>query len=342
MKVKTEKSCGSGRFLTLASFGIACVYLGRQSAHLGLLAETTTPVTTIDSLETITTVAKARAVLAHALMRTWDLDRDEEMIMLPKGSISSARYFLDKFVQECASSKLALPVAGQTLTCLDWSNRYVRQFPGCTTKYDYKFSGEKNIFRRAQQGEIGLIQGDLGEDMQHVPAGLINLAIVTQVFEHVPHFWNAFPNLSRIMAPGGVVLFTVPFAYRWHPFPGDFYRYSPMAIIHAFESSDFVLCQMSTDGWRSLQMHALGLNMEDIGDETYLTQPQSKFSLLVGASNYNAIFQKRNGKTDKCSLDTVSLTNELLRSQLEAFAKGWWPENMEGFPAGGGGFAASN
>jgi hypothetical protein len=147
------------------------------------------------------------------------------------------------------------------------------------------------------------------------------------------------------MAPGGVVLFTVPFAYRWHPFPGDFYRYSSMAIIHAFDSSDFVLCQMSTDGWRSLQMHALGLNMEDIGDETYLTQQkQSQFSLLAGDSNYNAIFQKRNGKTDKCSLDAVPLMNELLRSLLEEYANGRWPEpeNMKGFPAPGGGFATSN
>jgi SAM-dependent methyltransferase len=182
----------------------------------------------------------------------------------------------------------------------------------------------------------GLIQGDIGEDMGHIPENLLDFALVTQVFEHVPHFWNAMPNLKRIMAPGGVVAFSVPFCYQFHAMPGDFYRYSPMALIHIFESSGFAVCQIVSSGWRTVQMHALGLELPDIdGKIEYLTKQRSLHSLIIGASDYALVAQKlRPGDSleQGCTLKRMQLTNEVLVDDLKTYAKGFWPRPMPTFP----------
>jgi hypothetical protein len=173
------------------------------------------------------------------------------------------------------------------------------------------------------------------------------------------------PNLKRIMAPGGVVAFTVPFIYQFHPMPGDFYRYSPMALVHMFESSGFAVCQIVSSGWRSVQskcpslmmneqhpgtlthsfflsltcseVHALGLEMPDIdGKVELLTKKRSLHSLMIGAADYALVAQKlRPGDSldQGCTLERMHLTNEILVDDLKAFTKkGFWPEPMPNFP----------
>ena len=138
------------------------------------------------------------------------------------------------------------------------------------------------------------------------------------------------PNLARLMADNGVIVFSVPFAYRYHAFPGDFYRYTPMAMSHMFQSVGFSVCQIVSDGWRTLQMHALRLQMLDIDNQVeYLSQKRSMHSLLVGASNHGMILQKGN-----CTLDILSLTNEITQVELMKKSKkqSYWPQPMENFP----------
>jgi SAM-dependent methyltransferase len=294
------------------------------------------------------TVEEARKNLATALVHSWDLDRDKELWSNKRDGISAPRALLNTFMLELAQQLGSNVNIGPA--CLDWSLDYMRGFPACTELYDYRYSEKERKFRQATKGVdirkvglsdrslFGLIQGDLGEDLEHVPENLLNFAIVTQVYEHVPHFWNAMPNLKRIMAPGGVVAFSVPFCYQFHPYPGDFYRYSPMALIHMFESSGFAVCQIVSSGWRSVQMHALGLELPDIDQKLYyLTKHRSEHSLMIGAADYALVAQKlRPGETleQGCSMERIQLTNEVLVDDLKAYAHNFWPQPMPNFPFG--------
>ena len=156
--------------------------------------------------------------------------------MPPRSGVTANRFLLNVFMLN-VSQQLLLPHGA---VCLDWSARYLPMFPGCAHKFDFKYSGTRRVFRRSfNQSSRGNIVGDLA-NISHVPSGLLDLAIVTQVFEHVPHFWTATREISRLLKPGGVLLFTVPFSYAFHPSPGDFWRFSPMAVVHLLESSGFV------------------------------------------------------------------------------------------------------
>jgi SAM-dependent methyltransferase len=273
------------------------------------------------------TPMEARKNLALALTQAWDLNADEQLWSRSRyEGVSPPRAMLDLFMEEIGAQ--VGPTVGPA--CMDWQTRYMAAYPGCKKLYDFKYSELGRKYREAQPDNVGIVQADLGEDMSHVPKGLLDFAIVTQVFEHVPHFWNAVPNLARLMADDGVIVFSVPFAYQYHAFPGDFYRYTPMALSHMFQSVGFSVCQMVSDGWRTLQMHALGLQMPDIDNQVdYLSQKRSMHSLLIGASNYGMILQKGN-----CTLDRLSLTNEIM--QLELMNKSnnffFWPQPMENFP----------
>jgi hypothetical protein len=301
------------------------------------------------------TVNEARKNLATALVHAWDLDRDKELWSTPQGGVSVPRVMLNTFMLELSQQLGNSSAIGPA--CMDWSLDYMRGFPACTELYNYQYSelepkfhpATKDVDIRKVGGNdgslFGLVQGDIGEEMAHVPENLVNFAIMTQVFEHVPHFWNAMPNLNRIMAPGGVVAFSVPFCYQFHPYPGDFYRYSPMALIHMFESSGFAVCQIMSSGWRTVQMHALGLEMADIDSLgvhsdpkwEYFTKHRSEHSLMIGGADYALVAQKlRPGDSlDRgCTLERIHLTNEVLVDDLKAFAKDFWPQPMPNFPYG--------
>jgi hypothetical protein len=89
------------------------------------------------------------------------------------------------------------------------------------------------------------------------------------VFEHVPQFWRAIRVLLRITKPKGqahefalnlacpshlhsdlgaeiiltprpgYIVWATPFYYRYHPIPGDFWRFTYQGNIYLLESNDF-------------------------------------------------------------------------------------------------------
>lgn len=68
----------------------------------------------------------------------------------------------------------------------------------------------------------------------------VETALCTQVFEHVPALEESFAEVSRILRPGGALIFSVPQYSADHEIPSDFRRFTiyglrALADRHGFE-----------------------------------------------------------------------------------------------------------
>ena len=67
------------------------------------------------------------------------------------------------------------------------------------------------------------------EDLSQADAS-VGTVIAMNTFEHVPRFWRGFEEIERVLRPDGVVLVSVPFYFRIHHYPSDYWRFTPQAL----------------------------------------------------------------------------------------------------------------
>src|SRR5438552_1994669 len=72
-----------------------------------------------------------------------------------------------------------------------------------------------------------------------VEAGWADLIVCTEVLEHVLDPRAFLAEAFRVLRPGGRIVFTVPFAARWHFIPHDYWRFTPSGLNHLLEASGF-------------------------------------------------------------------------------------------------------
>lgn len=70
-------------------------------------------------------------------------------------------------------------------------------------------------------------------------AGEYDTIILSDVLEHIPEPRNLWQEMSRILAPGGTLLLNVPFYFRVHEEPYDYYRYTEFALSRFAEQTGF-------------------------------------------------------------------------------------------------------
>ena len=103
-------------------------------------------------------------------------------------------------------------------------------------------------------------------------------AFATEVLEHCPKPEIIFGEVYRVMKPGGVFFFTVPFLWPLHEVPHDEYRYTPFALTRLLEEAGFKNISIkATGGWHASLAQMLGLWVR----RAPLTKRQKKYLSFI-------------------------------------------------------------
>lgn len=85
-------------------------------------------------------------------------------------------------------------------------------------------------------------------------------AFGTEVLEHCPQPEVVLKEVYRVLKPGGVFFFTVPFLWNLHEVPHDEYRYTPFSLERHLKNSGFKdITIKATGGWHASLAQMLGL-----------------------------------------------------------------------------------
>jgi SAM-dependent methyltransferase len=93
-----------------------------------------------------------------------------------------------------------------------------------------------------------------------LPDCVVDCAIATEVFEHCPDPELIMKEIYRVLKPGGLIFFTVPFLWPLHTVPYDEYRYTPFALERHLNNARFEQIKLSAlGGWDASLAQMIGL-----------------------------------------------------------------------------------
>ena len=72
----------------------------------------------------------------------------------------------------------------------------------------------------------------------------VDSVLCTAVLEHLEEPEQALRECHRVLAKGGVAIYTVPFIWHLHEEPRDFYRFSKYGLRYLFEKADFEILEL--------------------------------------------------------------------------------------------------
>jgi SAM-dependent methyltransferase len=125
------------------------------------------------------------------------------------------RRYIERFLSENAGD-----VAGRVLEVAD--DRYTVRFGGARV-------ARSDVLHAAPGNPRATLVGDLAAG-DHLPAGAFDCIILTQVMQYIRHADAAVRTLHRMLAPGGVVLATLPGLERLSPQDdaswGEYWRFT--------------------------------------------------------------------------------------------------------------------
>jgi SAM-dependent methyltransferase len=90
------------------------------------------------------------------------------------------------------------------------------------------------------------VVADLTTGIGALPESHFALAICCSVLEHVHKPWLMAQNIARLLRPGGRLYVSVPWVWRYHPYPDDYFRFSFRGVRSLFDGFDWDMAYYST------------------------------------------------------------------------------------------------
>lgn len=127
---------------------------------------------------------------------------------------------------------------------------------GRTLVVGSKIYGECEDRRALYRDAIGLdMQEGPGVDLQHdlekpLPArvGKFEHIDCCSVLEHVQRPWLMAKNIEAVLVDEGTILVAVPFVWRVHAYPGDYWRFTPASLEILFPNIRWIEKQFYCNG----------------------------------------------------------------------------------------------
>lgn len=88
---------------------------------------------------------------------------------------------------------------------------------------------------------------DLVAGVGDLPEDHFALVVCCSVLEHVPAPWKMAENITRVTARGGRLYMSVPWVWRYHPYPDDYFRFSFRGVVALFPDFDWGGAYYSTN-----------------------------------------------------------------------------------------------
>jgi hypothetical protein len=88
---------------------------------------------------------------------------------------------------------------------------------------------------------------DLAAGIGDLAEGYFALAVCCSVLEHVRRPWDMAANLTRLLRTGGTLYVAVPWVWRYHPYPDDYFRFSWRGVAELFPGVTWTRRALSTN-----------------------------------------------------------------------------------------------
>ena len=152
----------------------------------------------------------------------------------------------------------------------------------------------QSYMRENNLKKINFIKGDITENLEIKEE--FDIVFSKDTFEHILNPWDATKNIQKLLKNKGLVMFFVPFSWRYHASPYDTYRYSHTGIQYIIERLGKIK-KIESGYIKFGDIKGFWKNKKDFTLDKQ-PFPKSLEAFYIGIKDENYVFKKENLDSD--------------------------------------------